>query len=50
MGPKVEAAMRFVESGGRRSVITALEHIEKAITGNYGTVIDGRATTTENEG
>ncbi len=50
MGPKVEAAMRFVESGGRRSVITALEHIGKAITGNYGTVIDGRATTTENEG
>jgi len=50
MGPKVEAAMRFVESGGRRSVITALEHIEKAITGNYGTVIDGRATTTDNEG
>jgi carbamate kinase len=50
MGPKVEAAMRFVESGGRRSVITALEHIEKAITGNYGTVIDDRATTTENEG
>ena len=50
MGPKVEAAMRFVESGGHRSVITALEHIEKAITGNYGTVIDGRATTTKNEG
>jgi carbamate kinase len=50
MGPKVEAAMRFVQSGGHRSVITALEHIEKAITGNYGTVIDDRATTTENEG
>jgi carbamate kinase len=50
MGPKVEAAMRFVESGGRRSVITALEHIEKAITGSYGTVIEGRATTTDNEG
>jgi carbamate kinase len=50
MGPKVEAAMRFVESGGRRSVITALKHIEKAITGSYGTVIEGRATTTDNEG
>jgi len=50
MGPKVEAAMRFVEAGGPRSVITALQHIEKAITGNYGTVIDGRATTTKNEG
>ena len=26
MGPKVEAAVRFVESGGRRAVITSLEH------------------------
>jgi carbamate kinase len=50
MGPKVEAAMRFVEAGGRRAVITALEHIEKAITGNYGTVIEGRADSSNNEG
>jgi carbamate kinase len=27
MGPKVEAAVRFVEAGGRRAVITSLEHI-----------------------
>ncbi len=31
MGPKVEAALRFVESGpGRRAVITSLEHIAQA--------------------
>src|SRR6476659_4252428 len=40
MGPKVEAALRFVRAGGSRAITTALEHIEKAITGNYGTVID----------
>jgi carbamate kinase len=27
MGPKVEAAVRFVEAGGRRALITSLEHI-----------------------
>ena len=48
MGPKVEAAMRFVEAGGARAVITALEHIEKAVTGNYGTVIEGRPASPEN--
>jgi len=42
MGPKVEAAMRFVEAGGPRAVITALEQIDKAVTGSYGTVIEGR--------
>ena len=39
MGPKVEAAVRFVESGGRRSVITSLAHIAAAVTGAYGTCI-----------
>ena len=48
MGPKVEAAMRFVGAGGPRAVITALEHIEKAVTGNYGTVIEGRTAQPEN--
>lgn len=41
MGPKVAAAMQFVGQGGRRSVITSLEHIEASITGNFGTVIQG---------
>jgi carbamate kinase len=42
MGPKVAAAMQFVEQGGQRAVITSLEHIEDAVTGKFGTVIEGR--------
>ena len=33
MGPKVEAACRFVESGGARAVITALDTIAEAAAG-----------------
>ncbi len=40
MGPKVEAALRFVEAGGNRSVITSLENIEQAVHGRAGTVIE----------
>ena len=40
MGPKVEAALRFVEAGGTRSVITSLENIEQAVHGRAGTVIE----------
>jgi carbamate kinase len=39
MGPKVEAACRFVERGGVRAVITDLAHIAEAITGDAGTVV-----------
>jgi carbamate kinase len=45
MGPKVEAALRFVEGGDsadgrRRAVITSLEHIADAVTGDdAGTVL-----------
>jgi carbamate kinase len=45
MGPKVEAALRFVEGGGsadarRRAVITSLEHIADAVrSDDAGTVI-----------
>ncbi|TFV73011.1 carbamate kinase [Blastococcus sp. CT_GayMR19] len=45
MGPKVEAALRFVEggdsaAGGRRAVITSLEHIADAVSGDdAGTVL-----------
>jgi carbamate kinase len=40
MGPKVEAALRFVEGGGSRAVITSLEHIADAVSGDdAGTVI-----------
>jgi carbamate kinase len=40
MGPKVEAAIRFVEAGGRRAVITSLEMIEEAVHGRAGTVVE----------
>lgn len=39
MGPKVEAALRFVEAGGPRSVITSLDLIGEALEGRAGTVI-----------
>lgn len=39
MGPKVDAACRFVEAGGSRAVITDLTHIAQAITGDAGTVV-----------
>jgi carbamate kinase len=40
MGPKVEAALRFVEGGGTRAVITSLEHIADAVRGDdAGTVL-----------
>ena len=41
MGPKVDAACRFVEQGGRRAVITDLAHLADAVTGDVGTVIVG---------
>ncbi|WP_053202309.1 carbamate kinase [Jiangella muralis] len=42
MGPKVEAACRFVEQGGRRAVITTLTRIADAVradTGGAGTTV-----------
>lgn len=39
MGPKVDAACRFVEQGGHRAVITDLAHIADAVTGAAGTVV-----------
>jgi len=43
MGPKVDAALRFVEGGGSRAVITSLEHIADAVQGDdAGTVLTHR--------
>jgi carbamate kinase len=40
MGPKVEAALRFVEEGGgREAIITSPDHAQAAIDGNGGTYI-----------
>jgi carbamate kinase len=37
MGPKVDAACRFVEAGGGRAVITSLDLIAEAVAGRTGT-------------
>ncbi len=40
MGPKVEAALRFVERGGKRAIITSLHNIGPAVTGDAGTLVE----------
>jgi carbamate kinase len=40
MGPKVEAAMRFVEQGGRRAAISSLDRLDEAVAGEVGTVVE----------
>jgi hypothetical protein len=40
MGPKVEAALRFVESGGQASMITSLDRIADALRGTAGTRVE----------
>ena len=39
MGPKVEAALGFVERGGERAIITSLEKAVDALEGKTGTHI-----------
>ncbi len=39
MAPKIQAAINFLEAGGKRVVITDPPNIEKAITGESGTTI-----------
>ena len=47
MGPKVEAAIRFLEGGGERIIISHLETVEEALQGKTGThvVPDGDSQT-----
>jgi carbamate kinase len=40
MGPKVEAALDFVEAGGKRAVIADLANAPAALEGKAGTTID----------
>jgi carbamate kinase len=40
MGPKVEAALQFVEQTGGRAAIGALQDIEGIVEGNKGTNIE----------
>jgi carbamate kinase len=46
MGPKVEAVLHFLRSGGREAVITSFEHLCAAVAGDAGTRIvpDSNAT------
>lgn len=39
MGPKVLAAIRFIEGGGKRSIITSLDLAGDALRGQAGTII-----------
>ena len=39
MGPKVEAAIRFIKSGGKRAIIASIEAIEDAVAGKAGTEV-----------
>jgi carbamate kinase len=39
MGPKVEAAVQFVKSGGRRAIIASIQGIEDAVAGKAGTEV-----------
>ena len=40
MGPKIQAAIRFIKGGGRQVLITSIERIVEAIEGKTGTVIE----------
>ena len=39
MGPKVESVIRFMKSGGKDAIITAIDHLAESIDGNVGTQI-----------
>ncbi|MEE8383270.1 MAG: carbamate kinase, partial [Thermodesulfobacteriota bacterium] len=39
MGPKVQAAIQFPRSEGKRAIITSIDNIESAIKGEGGTQI-----------
>lgn len=39
MQPKIEAAMEFIQGGGKRAMITSIEAIEEALAGRAGTEV-----------
>ena len=39
MGPKIEAAIKFIEKGGKHTIITSPNKIQKALIGQSGTII-----------
>ena len=40
MGPKIQAAIRFIKNGGKKVLITSIERIVEAIDGKTGTIIE----------
>ncbi|PZG30102.1 hypothetical protein C1I98_31435 [Spongiactinospora gelatinilytica] len=50
MGPKAEAALRFVGNGGSRAVIVSLRDLGPALTGRAGTVVVPGETPGESAG
>ena len=40
MAPKVEAGVEFVDHGGDRAIITSIETVTEALTGDAGTIIE----------
>jgi carbamate kinase len=43
MGPKIEAALRFLRGGGQEVIITSYEHLAEAVAGRAGThIVSGR--------
>jgi carbamate kinase len=50
MGPKILAAVQFVEATGAEALITAPEHIQRALAGETGTRITGGAREQVEEG
>ena len=43
MGPKVKAALRFVEAGGREAIVAAYDALEAALANQRGTHVEGAA-------
>jgi carbamate kinase len=39
MRPKIESAIKFVESGGEKTIITSIEKAKEALEGKAGTVV-----------
>lgn len=42
MKPKIEAALKFLEAGGEKVIITEFDQVKNALAGKSGTIITGR--------
>jgi hypothetical protein len=38
-GPKIESAIKFVEEGGKKAIITSIENVHHALDGDCGPII-----------